>query len=247
VESDELPDDVSFSGVLAAAARLYRARFKTAALLFAVISFGISVLALLGLTEVGRIQLLAAFLTQIVLPSILGSVAVAAGSLLFEGALKDRLVTIKDAMDALRPMQRDILMASLFSSMLALWAVILMGQFGLILLPLFFGPPIIIQAIAIEKLSIREARTRAREILRGRTGRVLVYLLVIALGVGLLGGAVLTTFGLAIDRALDGALLFTIYSIAQVIVAALTLPYMAAAVYVCYATLARIKDDEATA
>ncbi|MEA2461565.1 MAG: hypothetical protein QOH90_1742 [Actinomycetota bacterium] len=247
MQPDALPDEVTFPGVLASAARLYRARFKLAAVLFAVISFAITALALLGLTEVGKLQLIAAFLSQIILPSILGSIAVAAAALIYEGAVKDRLVTIRDAVDALKPMQRDIFMASLFSSMLALWSIILLGQFGLVLLPLFFGPPIIIQAIAIEKLSVRDARSRAREILRGRTGRVLLYLLVIALGIGLLGGAVLVTVGLAIDAALDGALLFTAYSVVQVLVAALTLPFMAAAVYVCYATLVRIKDAEATA
>jgi hypothetical protein len=243
VSSVELPEEVSFTAVLRAATHLYVARLKSAALLFGLISFGISLLAVLGLTGTGRLELFAAFLTQIVLPSILGSVGIAVASVLHDGAQRNATVTLKDAIDALRPMRRDILVASVFSSLLALWAVILIGQSGLILLPLFFGPPILVQVISLEKLSLKEARTRARNLLKGRTTRVLLYLLVIALGIAFIAVAILAPLLAALEGS-SGALPVSIFSISQVVVAALTLPFMAASEFVCYATLVRIEKQE---
>jgi len=198
-----------------------------------------------GLASPGRLELFLAFSAQIILPVVLGTIAMALASVMFaetgEGALGPRA-----AWRRITPLTRQMVFSGLFASMIAIWAVLLLREFGFILMPLFFGPPILIQVIALEKLDLRPARTRAFQLLRGQIGRVLVYLVVIALAIGLLGTALLSTVVVVFDPVLDGAVLAAVFSVFQVLVAALMLPYLAAAEFVCYRTLVRIEQTRPT-
>lgn len=235
------PQYLSFTNVVAQSGRLYARRWKPLAVVFAMTSIVISLLSLIGLASPGRLELFVAFAAQIVLPVILGSFAMALASVLY--ADRSEAMGIRTAWERIRPRSRDIFFSGLFASMLALWAVILLRQFGFVLMPLFFGPPIAIQVIALEGLDFRPARSRSRQLLTGQTGRVVVYLVVIALAVGLLGTAALSASVAILDPALEGAALAGVFSIVQVLVAAVMLPFMGAAMYVIYGTLVATQPD----
>lgn len=239
---EESPQYLSFTNVLAQTGRLYALRWKPLAVLFALASIAITLLSLVGLASPGRLELFLAFAAQIVLPVIIGSFAMALASVMYADRSGEP-VGVRDAWGRVRPRSRDILFSGLFASMLALWAVILLRQFGFVLMPLFFGPPIAIQVIALEGLDFRPARSRSRELLKGQTGRVVVYLVVVALAVGLLGTATLSATVAVLDPALDGATLAGVFSIVQVLVAALMLPFLAGAAYVCYRTLVATQPE----
>ena len=236
---------LSFSGVIANGWRLYRANLKPAALLFGLVALAISVLSLVGLAGLGKAELFVAFLAQIVLPVVIGTYAMAVSAVLFDEAVAGHPIGLKAATDKLGPLRKDVLVSGLFASMIAIWAVILLAQFGFVLMPLFFGPPILIQVIALERLTLRPARTRAREILKGQTSRVIVYLLVVALLIGLLGTAALGAFLAVADNGGSDLLLAGVFSIVQILVAAFMLPFLAACSYVCYTAL--LESQESTA
>jgi hypothetical protein len=221
---------------------LYAPNLRPLALLFGIVSLAISLLSLVGLAGLGRAELFVAFLAQIVLPVVIGTFAMAVSSVIYDEAVAGRTIAVREAFDRIRPLNRDVLVSGLFASMIAIWAVIVLAQFGFVLMPLFFGPPILIQVIALERLTLRPARTRAREILKGQTARVIVYLLVIALGIGLLGTAALSAFLAIADRGGSDLLLAGVFSVVQIVVAAFMLPFLAASSYVCYSAVVELEE-----
>lgn len=245
-ESHSVADDFifNFTTVVARSGRVYRSALFPLAILFGGIALIISLTSFLGLTDIGRIELFAAFLAQIVVPAVAGSWGIALSAIVFAERAAGREATLASAFTALKSVRRDVLLASLIASMMALWAIILLAQFGFILMPLFFGPPFLIQAIALDKLPAKDARVRTRDVLKGYTGRAILYLVVIALAIGLLGGVALQATIAAADAATGGFLLVAIFSVMQIILAALTLPYLAAASYVMYTQLAAMKAND---
>jgi hypothetical protein len=232
-----ITSDLSFVPLVAVAARLYAKRIRPLAVLFGLIAFVLALLAVVGLTDLGRGQLFLVFLAQVAAPAFLGSVGMATASLIFRSVLAGEPLGVREALGALRPYRRNILLSSVFASMAALWSIILLGEIGFFLMPLFFGPPILIQVIALEGLPMRPARRRTSELLSKNLGRVLLYLFVLTLAVILIDTAVLRLTVVAADAATSGALLVSIVSMMQVVVAAFALPYLSAAVYVCYEIL----------
>lgn len=229
--------------VIATAWRLYVACLRPVAFLFGGITLAISLLALIGLTDLGRPQLFLVFLSQVALPAFLGSVGLAGASIIFRAYSEGRPVGLKSSLQQLRPLLRPVALASLFSGMLSLWAIILLGELGFVLMPLFFGPPILIHAIALERLPLTAARVRARQVISGKTIRVILYILVTVLGLGLLDGGFLSLAVAIAGAATDGLVARLILSAIQVLVAGLSLPFLAAAEHVCYVTLANVQED----
>jgi hypothetical protein len=231
-------DPLSFMTVVANAFRLYVAHLWPTALLFGTIALGISLLALVGLADIGRPQLFLVFLSQIALPAFLGSVGLACSSILFRSVpdgTEDK--GLRWALRQLKPMLRPVAFASLFSSMLCLWAIILLGRLGFVLMPLFFGPPILIQVVAMERLALTDARKRAWSLVSGSTFRVVLYVLVTVLALGLLDGAVLSLAVALAQSSNDGLTAILVFSVLQIGVAAFSLPFLAAVEHVTYESL----------
>lgn len=171
-----------------------------------------------------------------VLAGIVGSFVVALAALIAEGERTGEPATIGDAWRAVRPLTREILGAALLAAVVAM-AMWFVGLYQ-ILLPVFFGPPVIVHAIALEGLPLSGAWPRAKVLLRGNWGRALLYLAVISLAIRLVGGllsaGVIETFG---DLAEDTTN-FLLAGPVRGVVDGITLPFLAVAMYVLYRQLA---------
>ena len=231
---------LSFPSVIARAARLYRARFRPLATLFGLVTLVTAILSISIALLLER-ALPIGFVVQVLMRIIVGSFGMAAASVILAKAPGEG--TVRGSIEAIKPVGRDVAFAGLFAGMLGVWVTLLLAQFGFILLTLFFGPPILIQIVALERTGMREARSRARRILSGQTLRIVAYLLVITLALGLLSGATLTAVFAIAESTLADTFVGILLSVSEVILAALLLPFLAAAGYVCYRTLTTIEND----
>ncbi|MDQ3986258.1 MAG: hypothetical protein M3280_07135 [Actinomycetota bacterium] len=105
--------------------------------------------------------------------------------------VRDRLAgrgtSFKDVRVALKPQRNHIFAAAMLATFLTLAFALVLRPVGSLVAPYFFlGPPILIHAIALEDCSFSEAWNRTKELMRGETVRVLVYLLCISLALGLI-------------------------------------------------------------
>lgn len=180
----------------------------------------------------GSLLLALWFVVRIVLPAVVGS-----------GALGAAAIVLKDSdaepgsspspWEALRPLAREVLAAGLFAGMISLAFIVFLRGLGLLLLPLAYGPPILIQVIAVERAPLQLAWPRTRTLLRHNWGRVLITLLVVVLLVSLLAAvAIALVFGAT--RGLGEAAQTVVLSSVQAVLVAITLPYLAAVQFVIY-------------
>jgi hypothetical protein len=243
-----LPDidpNAGFTGIIAAAWRLYRVSLAALAglfLLVAALGIATGVAGQLAARNIESDNLrLALFLF---LPTVayvtFGSVGVAASGPLFVDRLRGGSASLGEALRAERPPLRDMLAAGLFASVIALCGVALLTPvLVLLFMPLFYGPPVVAFVVSLEKRRLQEAPSRARSLLRGSTLRVLGVLFTVALGVGIVK-EMLIQASLALPRA---ARLAGIVA-TQVLADALLLPFVAAVSMVVYLGL-KARDEEA--
>jgi len=177
-------------------------------------------------------------LVQVVAPAAMASAVFAVAAVVLQEHRSGRAVSLRDASRTLRPRTKEIFAAGLLAGMISLALVVFLRQWGLLLLPLAFGPPIVIQVVALEKASLQEALPRAASLTKGSTGRVISYLFAVSLAIALLDLALLLTIASIVDGTVPTTVAVTaapyIYGVVQVLVVAITLPYLAAASYTCY-------------
>jgi len=177
-------------------------------------------------------------LVEVTVPAFAGTLALVAATLVLSRHQEPSVPTV-----GLGPRFRERLKPSLAAALLsALLATILLfvPYIGLLLsfllMPLILGPPIIGQVVAVEGLSIRDAKERARALTEGIRGRVLLYLLNVGLGLGiatvlLVGGAMtLVTSANDLTRVL-------INSIYQAAILGAIVGFLAAVEYVVFVEL----------
>ncbi len=231
--------------MIAGAWRLYRARFWPLVALFAGLGIVTLVPSALILGVSGPIVAVY-LLLQVVFPAVLASAAFAVAAVVLDEHRRERRAGLREAFARLGPRAKEVVAAGLLSGMISLALVVFLRQWGLLLLPLAFGPPILIQVVALEKASLQEASSRAGSITKGSTGRVISYLVSISLALALLNLVFLVTVvGLVqrtIPTAAETAARFA-YGILQVSIVAVTIPYLAAASYLCYVQLAAQRDS----
>lgn len=237
------PGPVTFPEMARASWRLYRAHFgdlfKLFLIAWAVLAIGqIAVglgLQIAGISDVSVVVVYLAAVAAMTL--VVGGQAFAIASALVKADLAGQEVSLRDALGSVRPRAQDVLTAALVMTIPALVVLFSVradvAQF--FVLPLFIGPPILVQAMAIEEKGFRDAAQRARSLLSGHWLRMVLYLLTIVLGTGVAQIIVLIALGGAfIEVVGTGAAAGAVFSVVGTIVAAVVLPYFAMATVVGY-------------
>lgn len=212
--------------------------------LFAVIGLLISVLPALFFFELPEGVVIPAYLfVQVAIPAILVSLGLAVAAVVMDAGLKGEPVTIGHAVRSVTAHLREVLAAALLAGMLSIFVAVFLGILSFILIYMFFGPPILIHAVALEGQRLQTAWPRTKELMKGNWGRVLMYLFVIGLGIALAQSLVLATVNTAIQGLERGGRAL-IVNLANLGVIALAMPFLAAAGYALYKDLeARQADD----
>jgi hypothetical protein len=195
---------------------------------------------------------------EFVLPSLGASVAVAASAVLIAsrtpavGAAVGRdnqspPLGVRSSLASLAPSAREIVAAAMVSVMLAM-ASFLVGLHQ-ILLPLFFGPPVLIHVIALERISFQEAWTRMKELLKGNWIRALLYLLIVALGISIVHNVALLGLLYAFEAQgiTETAAVFLLGGPVAGVTRGLTLPLLAAIAMAVYVQLREQGPGESSA
>jgi hypothetical protein len=213
----------------------------------AIVQFGVVSAAVAALSTVevpsGTIALFAYLGIFIGIPALLYGFAVAAAAIFLADKLAGRDTRTLDALRAAGSRTGAILAAGAFAAVFASFSLFIvgpeLGQF--ITLPFLIGPPIVIQVIVLENKGLGRGWERAKALLKGEWTRIPLYLLTIALGLGLLDflvvGAVLSAF-----HGADSVGSRIAIAAAELVGASLTLPYIAAAGLVGYFDLRARKE-----
>ena len=186
-------------------------------------------------------------LLAIVLPTVLASIGFGLAAIVLWNRGRTGLdadfhpTTARGALAGLGSIRKELLACALLAGMINLAMAVFLGLLGLLLLGLFFGPPILVQVVALERKPLQEAWPRARALLKGRTPRVLLYLLAIALGIGLLSAVTLNVLA-QLTESMPDAASYAVLSVLQILAVGLTIPLLACASFVCYRAL-RAEDE----
>ena len=141
-----------------------------------------------------------------------------------------------------RPLFKETLAASMFGALLAMVFMVLSQGLTLLLLPLFFGPPLIAQVIVLEAKPFQLATRRVREIGRGQLARIFGYLMAVALFIGLVVFILPRVFATSVEPLGDIVQLasFVLFSI---VLSAIALAFYAAATTVAYFDIRARAED----
>ncbi len=182
-------------------------------------------------------------LTSIVLVALAGSFALHCATVILADGVSGRATSPGAAARSLRGQFRDLVSAGLLVGMLSIAALFLpFGPLGsMVLVPMLLGPPVLAHVLAVEAKSFPEAVARARMLLGGNWGRVLITLLNIAFVLGILQ-LVLLSFSVAL-LAEAGGLAVLLLTFIQTLIAAIALPYLASAAFVTYLDL-RVRNED---
>lgn len=239
----EVHPPLGLSGVLATSARLFGATYKHVLPVFVLFATVLSVMPAIFLVDLSDGLILPLYLIiQVVLPAFLASIAFGIAAVVFDQAEISAEVYENPVRRAGREVKRnakDVITAALSAGMICLALATFFGPIGLLILGTFFGPPILMQAICLEEVSLQEGWARTRLLLKGHALRVFGYLLTIALGIGLSGALVVSTVGGAIAESPGRSIAFALI---QIVVLSATLPFLAAAQYACYRDLKYRKE-----
>lgn len=152
---------------------------------FHLVAAALSFLLLLAASSLGNAAAIPArLIAGVVLPVIAGSLAVAA--LARHVLSRPRLGETEASGPASHGLLRsDVIGMTLVAALVAVVAVIFLGGFGILLLPFFYGPPIAMQFVVAEEMSLSEALHAARAALAGGW-HTMLYLLLVALVLGVI-------------------------------------------------------------
>ena len=236
-----------FLGVVGAATRLYRRNIGRLLRPYLTFTLGISMLTSLAqtfLVDGGRAGVGPALVSFVsLLLFVFGaSVLASTAAVVMTDDLADRTTAGWQAGARLKRVRIPLAIAAIYSAMI-IGALAFLPVLGFILfLPLFLGPPILAQVIAIEGAPTPEALPRSRFLLAGHTVRVFGYLVSICLGWSL-ANFLVTTIVLLPGGALGEGGQRVASGVVSGVVLGLLLPWLAAAALACYLDLRVRKDD----
>ncbi|MDQ3877467.1 MAG: hypothetical protein M3290_03850 [Actinomycetota bacterium] len=244
----DIPGPVLLKDLARNAWRLYRSHLIGIFFICAMVQFGIVTAAVAALSTVevptGSLALLAYFLLFIGVPALLYGYAMATAAIFLCDRIAGVETTVVGALRSAGGKAGAIILGAAVAGILASFSLFVvgpeLGQF--ITLPFFIGPPIVIQLIALERLSAGRAWDRAKQLLKGEWTRIPLYLLTIAMGLGLLDfvvvGAVLSSF-----HGVDSTGSRIAIAAAELVGASLTLPYLGAGGLIGYFDLRARKEQ----
>jgi hypothetical protein len=238
---------LGFSTVVARAWRLYRQRFAPLAWLFAVVAAIITLIPNLLLFDIADGALLPLYLlVQVILPAVIASYAFGIAAHILARHLQHADLGPREAINRLGPSAKDMIAAALFAGMISLVLVLFLSGVGLLLFSVFFGPPVIIQLISVEELNLSNAWQRARVLLSGNWGRALLVITTVAIAINLLGAVLLGTISELLTGAPD-LVRYLVLSGVQIVIVAVTLPYLATTGFVIYNELNSFEAEPSAA
>ncbi|MDP9224257.1 MAG: hypothetical protein M3P18_10445 [Actinomycetota bacterium] len=233
---------MSFSGLLKLSWALYRANFGSLVILFLPLGAALSVVIAPFEPGISPTAVVALAYALAVLQVVIGGMAVGTAALLVTDRSIGQASTATDAFRKARPHLGPLLAAGLASSLLSIVLLQLLGPLAFFIHPLLYGPAIVGQVIALEGLDLKAGLARARALLRGEQLRIFMYLFTVALGVNLFNGLVLTAASIGLSYIANDALGFTVATLAQIVVAAVIVPFIAVAMLVAYFDLRARKE-----
>ena len=238
------PHPTGFAATLRIALHHFRRRFTTLALLFCTVHLFLTLLPFVFFFDIPDSTQLSVFLMlQILFPVSLGSVAVALGSGFVANDIAGREdETPGSVWRSMGIMRRETFVAALIAAVIALVAALLLGFYGLFLLPLFYGPPLVAQAIAVERVRFRVALRRARELAARSMLRVFVYLLNVSLGIGVVAFVIVGTL-IELTRRAPETPTAVVLAVVQGIVLGVLIAYLACVQTVMYLSLRAEKES----
>jgi hypothetical protein len=169
-------------------------------------------------------------------------IGVAIGAATIADSLAGEHPSARTAIRKSRPLLKEVLAAALFGALLAMVFVFLSQGLTLLLLPLFFGPPLIAQVIVLEAKPFQLATRRVRELGRGQLARIFGYLMAVALFIGLVVVIVPRLIAATADPLGEGVQLglLVVFSIA---LSALALAFYSAVTTVAYFDIRARAED----
>ena len=238
------PRPAGFAETLRIAFSHLTGRFATLAALFCGVHLFLTLLPFVFFFDVPDSTQLSLFLfLQILMPVSFGSVAIAVGTVIVANDMVGRDdVGPGSVWRSFGAVRRETFMAAFLAAVIALLAALLLGFYGLFLLPLFYGPPLVAQVIAVERVSLRAALGRARSLARGNSLRVFVYLLNVSLGIGVVAFMVVGTL-IELTRNAPELATSLVLAVVQGIVLGILIAFLAAVQTVMYLALRAGKES----
>ncbi|MGI8774380.1 MAG: hypothetical protein ACR2KQ_05090 [Actinomycetota bacterium] len=228
---------LNFTALVASAGRLYSRNARRLMPLFAGIGLFISILPVFFFFDLPEGAIIPIYLfVQVAVPAVLAGLGIAVASAVMEAELNGRPATVRAGISWIRGHFREILAAALLGGMLAIFVAVFLGILSFMLIYLFFGPPIVIQVVALERARLQAAWPRTKELMKGHWLRVFMYLFTIGLGIALMQSLALAlTNGAIQELARPGRAVLV--NLANLMVIAVAMPYLAAASFALYKDL----------
>jgi hypothetical protein len=244
-----LPAPLNFSGLIASSWRAYRSIFGRL-LIIGFVLFGIADLieiAVLTLTPIKNATTISSslrFLFSLSMYVFLGSLVVALASIGVADVTAGLRVTVGSMWGGVRSALKEVVASNLLAVVIGLTLVVLLAAFPFLFLPLFFGPPLVIHVVTLERKRLPEAMPRVRELARGSWAKTILYLLCVAIGARLLQGAVLDGLWIATNPfAATEVLRGTLFVLGRVLVEAATAGFFGVVATFVYFDLRARKED----
>jgi hypothetical protein len=220
--------------LIATSWRFYTARFSGLFGLFVLVNLPFASLAIVRISDIPERTLILINTVIFIIQTIWVSLAVGVAANMLEGYLRDEIVGPREGWRRLRKNMLPALAAGMASSLLAIFT----GQIFPPLLALVYGPPMLMQVIAVEGArSLTDAWAKTKALMVGHWMRVLSYLMTAVLGAfvifNLAASAVIAISGDVSEDAEQALLTALIAGIA-----AFTYPFIATVQYVAYADIA---------
>lgn len=222
--------------LLATSWRFYSARFSGLFGLFVLVNLPFAALALVRISDIPERTLILINTVIFIIQTIWVSLAVGVAANILEGYLRDEIVGPLEGWKRLRQNMLPALAAGMASSFLAIFT----GQLFPPLLALVYGPPMLMQVIAVEgSRSLTDAWRKTKAFMVGHWMRVISYLMTAVLGAfvifNLAASLVISITGDVSEDAEQAMLTALIAGIA-----AFTYPFIATVQYVAYADIAAL-------
>jgi hypothetical protein len=175
---------------------------------------------------------------QAVIPAFVGSLLVAAAVVVLTGEADG----IGPAWAALADQHRAVYRAAGQSALMALFAAITLGSFGVVIQPVVLGPPLVIHDLVLQRNGLDLAWERAKGMV-SRDSLQLVYLLAIPAAIGIVLSSAVGAFG-ALSGEIPGVLRAVLHFGAQGALVGAAIPLVAAVSTLLYGEMAATLGGE---